>query len=337
MALAVKNAMEATPQPQSFLDRLALSSLVGLAYVLGGLAVVFYALPWLWSVAFAQAPIINAFVTGALLIVVMLAAAAALIYGGLRLVNFEPTHGLRAGIFVAAAGLAGILAVTWCIGRILEAILSRWEGTAVVGAALTIAVAVGLTFLALRWFLQPQTEDFLTAFEDQGWFGFGAYKKSQGQRVRRGTILGLLVLAGTGIWSLISHNTLVYNIEGGNPWLVSIPFSGGEHLALLRDVRFTVPLLLAAASLWLSYRLVNFPTFADFLIATEAELNKVSWTTRKRLWQDTIVVLVTVIMFTLFLFVVDIAWGFLLSKVGVIRTDAPAGQQIERNPQAQPW
>ena len=32
----------------------------------------------------------------------------------------------------------------------------------------------------------------------------------------------------------------------------------------------------------------------DFLIATEAEMNKVSWTTRKRLVKDTIVVLVTV-------------------------------------------
>ena len=41
-------------------------------------------------------------------------------------------------------------------------------------------------------------------------------------------------------------------------------------------------------------------------IATEAEINKVSWTTRKRLIQDTTVVLVTVFLFTLFLFVVDI-------------------------------
>src|SRR2546430_6963945 len=40
-------------------------------------------------------------------------------------------------------------------------------------------------------------------------------------------------------------------------------------------VSITLPLLLAAASLWLAYRVVNYPTFADFLIATEAEMNKV--------------------------------------------------------------
>ena len=54
-----------------------------------------------------------------------------------------------------------------------------------------------------------------------------------------------------------------------------------------------MPLLLLALSLWLAWRMVNLPPFADFLIATEAELNKVSWTTQQRLVQDTIVVLIT--------------------------------------------
>ncbi len=34
--------------------------------------------------------------------------------------------------------------------------------------------------------------------------------------------------------------------------------------------------------LWLCFRLVNMPRFADFLIAVEAEMNKVSWPTRPR-------------------------------------------------------
>src|SRR5207248_2889718 len=51
-------------------------------------------------------------------------------------------------------------------------------------------------------------------------------------------------------------------------------------ITLLPSVQFTVPLLLLAAGMWLAWRVVNLPMFADFLIATEAELNKVSWTTR---------------------------------------------------------
>src|SRR6202021_1088653 len=68
--------------------------------------------------------------------------------------------------------------------------------------------------------------------------------------------------------------------------------SGPTTFAMIRlvpAVQFSVPLLLLAMSIWFAWRVVNLPPFADFLIATEAELNKVSWTTRKKLYQDTIV------------------------------------------------
>ena len=85
-------------------------------------------------------------------------------------------------------------------------------------------------------------------------------------------------------------------------------------------MQFTVPLVLLALSLWLAWRIVNMPTFADFLIATEAELNKVSWTTQKRLVQDTIVVLVTVVLMAVFLFSMDWTWKVVLSwkPIGVL-------------------
>jgi preprotein translocase SecE subunit len=94
-----------------------------------------------------------------------------------------------------------------------------------------------------------------------------------------------------------------------------------SNLPVLPHVKYTLPIVLAALGLWLAWRVVNVPTFADFLIATEAELNKVSWTTRPRLIQDTIVVLVTVLLFTIFLFVVDVAWGQILSwkAIGVLK------------------
>ena len=90
-------------------------------------------------------------------------------------------------------------------------------------------------------------------------------------------------------------------------------------------------LLLLVGSVWLAWRIVNVPAFADFLIATESELNKVSWTTRQRLMQDTIVVLVTMVLMAVFLFVVDIAWARLLSSgpIGVLKTSdsKPKAQQ----------
>jgi preprotein translocase SecE subunit len=105
-----------------------------------------------------------------------------------------------------------------------------------------------------------------------------------------------------------------------------------QSFTLLPHVRYTLPLLLAALGLWFAWRVVNMPSFADFLIATEAELNKVSWASRRRLVQDTIVVLTTVILMTVFLMLVDVAWGKLLSwrYIGVLQLgDTGATQQKE--------
>jgi preprotein translocase SecE subunit len=108
-------------------------------------------------------------------------------------------------------------------------------------------------------------------------------------------------------------------------------------LTLLPNLRYTLPPLLFALGLWLAWRLVNVPVFADFLIATEAELNKVSWTTRKRLMQDTVVVLITVALLAVFILFTDTVWFKALSwdVIGVL--------QVDKNPKKssslaeQPW
>jgi preprotein translocase SecE subunit len=101
------------------------------------------------------------------------------------------------------------------------------------------------------------------------------------------------------------------------------------RLPVVAVVQYAVPLILAALTFWVAWRAVNVPPFADFLIATEAEMNKVSWSTRKRLTQDTIVVLITVLLMTLFLFVTDYFWGTLLSwrYIGVL----PSSTQTQRD------
>jgi preprotein translocase SecE subunit len=106
------------------------------------------------------------------------------------------------------------------------------------------------------------------------------------------------------------------------------------YVHLLPDMNYTVPIILIIGGLWLAWRVVNFPPFADFLIATEAELNKVSWTTQKRLVQDTIVVLVTVVLFTVFLLIVDMAWSWLLTTIKVM-PEQPAATRVTDGDQ--PW
>jgi preprotein translocase SecE subunit len=109
-----------------------------------------------------------------------------------------------------------------------------------------------------------------------------------------------------------------------------------QSITLLPHLQYTVPLLLIAVALWFAWRIVNFPVFADFLIATEAELNKVSWVTRRRLIQDTIVVLVTVSLMAVFLFAMDQTWSFLLSwpRIGVIQLPP---KKDDKNLENRPW
>ena len=76
---------------------------------------------------------------------------------------------------------------------------------------------------------------------------------------------------------------------------------------------------LLAVSAWLLYRLVQYPPFVEFLIATEAEMNKVSWTSRADLYRATTVVLVTVALMSVFLFGVDWLWSYLLQFLGVLK------------------
>jgi preprotein translocase SecE subunit len=63
-------------------------------------------------------------------------------------------------------------------------------------------------------------------------------------------------------------------------------------------------------------------------------MNKVSWSTRRQLTQDTIVVLITTILMALFLLVVDVFWGWLLSRqtIGVLpgkATNQGKGDKIQ--------
>jgi preprotein translocase SecE subunit len=325
MAMAV--AVKTIPETQQPLNRLAVGSLVGTLYVLVCLAII-YAIPAVWREMISRtlASSAGVFVDAALRLLVTLGVAALLILCGRRLIGANAPHGIRAGIIFGIVGVLVIGLLTRAIGTVLEKSLG--ESGAMLGMVLTVAVGVTLLVAGGMTFFRAGFERWLVQVEDQGWFSAAAYKRTQGQRVRRGTILGILVLAGAGIYTLLNHKIL--ETAAAN-WEVTLPFTNGKTLVLLPDVRFTLPLLLTVAALWFAYRIVNFPTFADFLIATEAELNKVSWTTRRRLVQDTIVVLTTMLLLTGFLFVMDSVWIKVLSWrwINVLQTEQTDTRKID--------
>jgi len=85
-----------------------------------------------------------------------------------------------------------------------------------------------------------------------------------------------------------------------------------------RAIQFGIPGVLLVAGVWIAFRVVNYPPFADFLIAVEAEMNKVSWPTRSELFKASGVVLVTIFLLAAVLAVYDVAWAYIFTKIGII-------------------
>jgi preprotein translocase subunit SecE len=88
---------------------------------------------------------------------------------------------------------------------------------------------------------------------------------------------------------------------------------------LKAGMAYPVAGLILLAGMWIAYRVVNIPRFADFLIAVEAEMNKVSWPSRTELYRSSAVVIFVMLALALLLFGFDIVWGFLFEWMGILK------------------
>ena len=127
-------------------------------------------------------------------------------------------------------------------------------------------------------------------------FSLDFYKRSQGRIARQATFGVLVVAVALGVWSIQDH------------------YLGDLGLA----VRYSISGLLFLAGLWLCFRAVNVPRIADFLIAVEAEMNKVSWPSRKEMFRSAIVVMITIFGLAAVLFGYDLVWRNLLQLLRVL-------------------
>ncbi len=125
-------------------------------------------------------------------------------------------------------------------------------------------------------------------------FHTGLYKRSQGRVTRQVTFAALAVAVGFGAWRL------------------------NQSLGMNTIQAYAVPGVLVLLGWWAAYRLVNLPVFADFLIAVEAEMNKVSWPTRTELVRSSLVVLVTLFLLAGVLLVFDALWRTVFKLLGVV-------------------
>jgi preprotein translocase subunit SecE len=122
------------------------------------------------------------------------------------------------------------------------------------------------------------------------------YKRSQGRIVRQMTCLAIWAAFALAAYQLFAYMLGVWP---------DVPLA----------VKYVVPVLVLILGIWLGYRIVNLPTFADFLIAVEAEMNKVSWPSQTALIRSSMVVIILMFGLTMVLFLYDTVLAWFLSKV----------------------
>lgn len=130
------------------------------------------------------------------------------------------------------------------------------------------------------------------------------YKRNQGRVARQLTFAALAAVIGIGVWRLAQLLAVLYG--GGAAGM------GGEDFGV---VRFVVPAVLLAIGLWVAYRAVNVPWFADFLIAVEAEMAKVSWPTGDEVFRSSVVIIFLIFALAAILAGYDLFWWFVLRNV----------------------
>ncbi len=80
----------------------------------------------------------------------------------------------------------------------------------------------------------------------------------------------------------------------------------------------TTAVVVVAGFAALLYWLLNKPRIADFLIATEAEMKKVNWPSRREIIGSTWVVICGVFLIAALLFLIDLGFGYLFEKIGIL-------------------
>ncbi len=128
-------------------------------------------------------------------------------------------------------------------------------------------------------------------------FQLSTYKPTQGRIARQLTSLAIWVIFAMGCYRF---SILLRGAFPSVSWLESV-----------------LPLGIFLAGAWFGFRVVNWPRFADFLIAVEAEMAKVTWPSRAELIRASVVVIVTLIILAIALFAFDIVWQWFFGLLGI--------------------
>ncbi len=132
------------------------------------------------------------------------------------------------------------------------------------------------------------------------------YKPDQGKYTRLGTAVGAGALIAWGAYYLSGRLTVF--VPENSPALNNL---------ITVVIPLVFALVLGALTWWGVY---SNQKSSDFLIATEGEMKKVNWSTRREIIGSTKVVILFTALLSAFLFLWDFIWQQLFSAINILRT-----------------
>lgn len=139
--------------------------------------------------------------------------------------------------------------------------------------------------------------------EKRGSGFFTIHKKGQGYWTRMGTAIGAAIVGAFTAYNIYEYLPTLFHFSDERM---------GAKVGLAAALAFV------ASYSFIVWRLMNKPSNVDFLIATDSEMKKVNWTSRKELIGSTKVVVIFMFLTALFLFVVDLVFGELMHLIHVL-------------------
>ncbi len=132
----------------------------------------------------------------------------------------------------------------------------------------------------------------------------GIYKKGQGYwtRLMSAIALGMIVLLGVvWLWDLLAT--------------ISVGFAQPVY------VQAAVTVVVIAVFGWLGFYLIGLkPKVVDFMIATEGEMKKVNWSSRREILGSTWVVIGFTMFIALYCFSFDLVFKQIMTWIDVLET-----------------
>jgi preprotein translocase SecE subunit len=157
---------------------------------------------------------------------------------------------------------------------------------------------------------------------------FTIHKKGQGYWTRICTAAGtgLLILLTAGfLWRQLPPQLqswfLPANLEKLTPTESTAAYARADRLA--NNTTLAICAVVVIGMVLLTWNLMNKPSNVDFLIATDSEMKKVNWTSKRELIGSTKVVIFFMFLIAIVLFVLDMYFTRVFYLAGVLAADSP--------------